>query len=218
MTFLEMSRSGIWYTKNISIFDSEIHAPKLFRRCENVKLVNCHLYNAIETLWTTKGVELINCSFKGDYLCMNSENIKVEGMTLDGNYAFDGAKNIEINNSTLYSKDSFWNTENVVVRNSKIIGEYLGWNSKNLTFINCELSSHQGFCYINGLTLINCKVTDTDLCFELCENVNADIITHVDSIKNPLSGVIKVKSVGELIIDEKYVDRNKIKVLINNGK
>ena len=214
-TFLEMSRSGIWYTKNISIFDSEIYAPKLFRRCEGVKLVNCHLYNALETFWGTKDIELVNIKAKGDYLCMNTSNVKVEALELDGNYAFDGARDIEINNSTLLSKDSFWNTENVVVRNSKIIGEYLGWNSKNLTFINCDISSHQGFCYIKGLKLINCRIFDTDLCFEFCEDVDVEVTTYVDSIKNPLSGRIKVKDVGVLILDEKYVDRSKIKVYID---
>ena len=214
-TFQEMSRSGIWYTKNISITDSEIHAPKLFRRCQGVKLIHCNMDNALETFWGTDDIELVNIYAKGDYFCLNTSNVKVDGLKLDGNYAFDGAKNIEISNSTLMSKDSFWNTENVVVRNSKIVGEYLGWNSKNLTFINCEISSHQGFCYIKGLKLINCKIYDTDLCFEFCEDLNVEVTTYVDSIKNPLSGVIKVKDVGMLILDEKYVDRSKIKVYID---
>ena len=214
-TFQEMSRSGIWYTNNISITDSEIHAPKLFRRCKSVKLIHCNMDNALETFWGTDDIELINITAKGDYFCLNTSNVKVDGLKLDGNYAFDGGRNIEINNSTLMSKDSFWNTENVVVRNSKIVGEYLGWNSKNLTFINCEISSHQGFCYIKELKLINCKIYDTDLCFEFCEDLNVEVTTYVDSIKNPLSGVIKVKDVGTLILDEKYVDRSKIKVYVD---
>ena len=214
-TFLEMSRSGIWYTQNIEIVDSVIHAPKLFRRCKKVKLINCQMDNALETFWGTEDIDLVNIYAKGDYFCLNTSNVKVDHLTLDGNYAFDGAKNIEISNSTLMSKDSFWNTENVVVRNSKIVGEYLGWNSKNLTFINCEISSHQGFCYIKGLKLINCRIYDTDLCFEFCEDLDVEVTTYVDSIKNPLSGVIKVKDVGTLILDEKYVDRSKIKVYVD---
>ena len=214
-TFLEMSRSGIWYTSNISIIDSEIHAPKLFRRCEKVTLINCQLDHALETLWGSKDINLINIKAKGDYFALNAENIKVSEFYLDGNYAFDGAKNIEINNATMNSKDSFWNTENVVVRNSKIVGEYLGWNSRNLTFINCDISSHQGFCYIKGLKLINCRIYHTDLCFEFCEDLDVEVTTYVDSIKNPISGKIKVKDVGTLILDEKYVDRNKIKVYVD---
>ena len=210
VTFLEMSRSGIWYTNNITIRNSDIYAPKLFRRCDGVKIINSTFYKAQETFWGCKNIELENVKAKGDYFCFNCENIKVNNFFLDGNYAFDGAKNIEINKAVLNSKDSFWNTENVVIRDSKIVGEYLGWNSRNLTFINCEISSHQGFCYIDGLKLINCKITDTDLCFELCKNIDATIVGgHVDSIKNPISGRITVNSVGEIILDKRYVDPNK---------
>lgn len=42
---------------------------------------------------------------------------------------------------------------------------------------------------------------DTDLCFEKSE-VEACIMTSVDSIKNPLSGKIYVPSVGEIIRDD----------------
>ena len=41
---------------------------------------------------------------------------------------------------------------------------------------------------------------DTDLCFERSE-VEAEIITPVLSIKNPLSGNIKVPAVNEIIRD-----------------
>ena len=37
-TFEIMSRSGIWYTKNISIKNSALQAPKLFRRASHIRL------------------------------------------------------------------------------------------------------------------------------------------------------------------------------------
>ena len=42
---------------------------------------------------------------------------------------------------------------------------------------------------------------DADLSFEMSD-VYAEITTKVDSIKNPLSGTIKTKGVGEIIIDD----------------
>lgn len=50
-TLLETARSGIWYTKNISIIDSIIEAPKTFRRAQNIYLENVDLPIAQETLW-----------------------------------------------------------------------------------------------------------------------------------------------------------------------
>ena len=208
----ETARSGIWYTKNITMNNCQIDSPKTFRRAENIELNSCDIPHAQETFWSCKKIKLNQVTAKGDYFGMNSVDIDITGLTLDGNYCFDGAKNIVIRNSTLFSKDSFWNSENVTVINSKIVGEYLAWNSKNLTFINCTIESHQGLCYIEGLKLINCKLVNTDLCFEYCSNIDAQIVSHVDSIKNPYSGKIDVESVGELIMDEKFIDPKKTKI------
>lgn len=75
--------------------------------------------------------------------------------------------------------------------------------------INCTIESDQGLCYIDGLKMINCKLLRTDLAFEYCSNIDAEITTNVMSIKNPISGSIKVKSVDKLIFDDPEIDKNK---------
>lgn len=215
-TFEEGSRSGIWYTKNINIFNSLIASPKNFRYAEKVFIDQCKMPNALETFWNCKDIRIHNVEIKGDYLCFRSENIEVINMKLDGNYAFDSAKNVTIRDSVLNTKDAFWNAENVTVINSKIVGEYLAWNCKNLTFVNCEIESHQALCYIQGLKLIKCKLINSNLCFEYCSDVNADLTTSVDSIKNPYSGIIKAPEIKEIILDEKFVDPKKTRIIINN--
>ena len=209
------ARSGIWYTNQIEMNDCIIDAPKTFRRSSGITLNGCSLNHADETFWSCKDIKLNNVTANGDYFAMNCENIEVNNLKLDGNYFLDGSKNVVVKDSILNSKDAFWNTENVTVMNSKIIGEYLGWNSKNLTFINCEISSLQGLCYINGLKLVNCKLTDSTLCLEYCENIDAEIVDRVVSIKNPISGVIRVKGVDELIINEnsKAVNKDDVKII-----
>ena len=210
------ARSGIWYTNHITMTNCLIDAPKTFRRGSFITLNNCKLNNAAETFWSCKNITLNNVYAKGDYFMMNIDTAEISNLTLDGNYFLDGAKNVVVKDSILNSKDSFWNTENVTAINCKIIGEYLGWNSKNLTFINCEISSLQGLCYIKGLKLVNCKLTDTSLSFEYCEDIDAEVIDEVVSIKNPTSGVIKVKGVKELIVDENSRDLdNKVKIIYN---
>lgn len=212
-TLLETARSGIWYTKNIHIENSVIDAPKTFRRSSNISLVDVTISKAEETLWNCNDIVLKNVIANGNYFAMNSQDIKVNNLQLTGNYGFDGAKNIEVRNSTLLSKDAFWNCENVVVYDSLIIGEYLGWNSKNITFINCTIESLQGLCYMQNVKMVNCKLMNTTLAFEY-STVDADITTHIDSVKNPYSGVIKAKSIGTMYMDENDIDPKDTKIMI----
>ena len=209
--FLETARSGIWYTNNINIKDSVIEAPKTFRRGKGITLENVNMPLAQETLWNCKDIKLINVSARGDYFGMNSENINVKDFELTGNYAFDGGRNIEIHNGKLLSKDAFWNCENITVYDSKIIGEYLGWNSKNLTFVNCTIDSLQGLCYIENLKMVNCKLLNTTLAFEY-STVDAEIMSNIDSIKNPISGTIKAKGIDEIILEEPNIDFKKVHI------
>jgi hypothetical protein len=212
-SFLETARSGLWYSENIYIKDSIIEAPKQFRRSKNITLENTNITLAEETLWSCENIKLTDVFVRGDYFGMNSKNIEVKNFTISGNYIFDGGSNITIDNAKLNSKDALWNCENVVVSNSTIIGEYLGWNSKNLTFINCTIESNQGLCYIEGLKLINCKLINTNLCFELCKDIDAEITSKIDSVKNPINGIISAESIGEIILDDEMIDKTKTKII-----
>ena len=207
------ARSGIWYTDNILIKDSLIEAPKQFRKANNITIESTDITNAEETMWNCSDIKLTNVYVKGDYFGMNSNNIEVNNFKIDGNYIFDGGSNIKIDNAYLNSKDALWNCENVIVSNSTIIGEYLAWNSKNITFINCTIESNQGLCYIDGLKMINCKLINTDLCFELCKDIDAKIISDIVSVKNPINGIIEAKSIGEIILDDEMIDKTKTKII-----
>ena len=210
---LDTARSGIWYTEDIYIKDSTIEAPKTFRKSKNITIENTTIPNADETMWSCENITLNGVFVKGDYFGMNSKNVTVKNFKIAGNYIFDGGKNITIENAILDSKDALWNCENVTVSNSTIIGEYLGWNSKNLTFINCTIESTQGLCYIDGLKMIDCKLMNTNLCFELCKDIDAKIISNIDSVKNPINGIIEAKSIGEIILDDNMIDKTKTKII-----
>ncbi|MGX8850082.1 DUF3737 family protein [Amedibacillus sp. YH-ame10] len=210
-TLLETARSGIWYTDHIEMINCTLDSPKTFRRSSDIVLTNVHMANAQETLWNCNDIELRNVHAQGDYFGMNSSDIYVDHLNLTGNYSFDGGKNIEVHNSVLLSKDAFWNCENVVVYDSTIIGEYLGWNSKNITFINCTIESLQGLCYIENLKMVNCKLMNTSLAFEYC-TLDVSITSHIDSIKNPISGSIQASSIGEVILEEDKIDPSLTKI------
>ncbi|BDR58494.1 DUF3737 family protein [Xylocopilactobacillus apicola] len=217
--FETMARSGIWYTNHISINNSTIQAPKLFRRCQDVTLNEVYFADALETLWNCSEINLKNVQAKGDYFGMNSQDIKLDNLQLVGNYAFDGAKNITANNCTFFSKDAFWNCQNVTLTNCTINGEYLGWNTENLTLINCTVESNQGLCYVKHLTMKNCILLQTDLAFEYSSEIEAEIDSNIVSVKNPISGVIKAHKIGEIIQDDPKLDLTQVKILqtgVNN--
>lgn len=212
-TLLETARSGIWYTHHIDIQDSMIEAVKTFRRSSHISLQNVDMPIADETLWNCSDVHLQDVRAKGDYFGMNIHNAVIDNLHLSGNYCFDGGKNIEIHHSTLLSKDAFWNCENVTVYDSTIIGEYLGWNSQNITFVNCTIESLQGLCYIQNLKLVHCQLLNTTLAFEFCENIDAQVVSHIDSIMNPISGKIIADSIGDVIIDYSQVNPQNTQII-----
>lgn len=195
------------------IEDCIIDAPKNFRRTKDITWKNVKYNDADEVFWGAKGIKINDSYAKGDYFAMNASDIEIDNFILDGNYPFDGCSNVIIKNSKLNSKDSFWNCNNVIVENTEIEGEYIGWNSKNLTFRNCRIKSHQAFCYIDGLTLENCIIEEGDLVFELCSNVNISLANAPMSIKNPISGRIKLKGRCEIILDEKIIDPSQTSII-----
>ncbi|MCH5350818.1 MAG: DUF3737 family protein [Clostridiales bacterium] len=217
-TLTETARAGIWYTDNIAIKNTVIHAPKSFRRASNITLENVDMTNAAETLWNCQNVKLHGVKARGgDYLAMNCKDMEIDGLDLVGNYAFDGAKNITIRSSTLMTKDAFWNSENITVYDSFISGEYLGWNAKNLTLINCTIESLQGLCYIDNLVMKKCKLVNTTLAFEY-STVDADIDGKIDSVLNPSGGRITADEIGELILQKDKIDPTKTVVTCRKNK
>ena len=215
-TFSPTSRAGVWYTKDITFTHCAFQGSKFFRKCENITLKDAEFTDAEETLWWNKGVKISDASVvNAPYFCQGSKNVEIDHLDLQGNYAFDGCKDVVIRDSVLRTKDAFWNCKRVRVENSYIEGEYFGWNSEDVTLIHCEIRSHQGFCYMKNVKLVDCRIVDTDLAFEYCENIDAEVVTEIDSIKNPISGRIVCKGVKEIIRDDDSLDHEKTEIIIH---
>lgn len=209
--WFEMARAGVWYTSHMLVEHAMIEAPKNFRRCKDLTLIDVNFFQAEETLWSCEQVTLENVTAKGNYFAMNSKNMKIENLRLDGDYSFDGCQNVELHNSTLLSKDAFWNSENITVYDSFISGEYLGWNAKNLTLINCTIESLQGLCYIENLVMKNCKLINTTLAFEY-STINVSVNGTIDSVLNPTSGILRADCIKTLILQEDKVNTKLLKI------
>lgn len=212
VTMKDTCRASLWYSTDIVINDSHLNGIKAVRECQNINFKDSYIiFN--EFGWKCKNIDGKNTTINGEYLFLESENINLDNVVIKGKYNFQYVKNVTIDNSVIESKDFFWHGENVTIKNSVINGEYLAWYSKNLTLINCRISGTQPFCYCQNLTMINCVMEDTDLSFEY-SILNVEVNSHIDSIKNPISGIIKAKSIGEIILteDSKYECKAKIEV------
>jgi len=193
-------RAALWYSKGIRISDSKLHGIKALRECSDVTIENCSIISP-EFGWSVHGLNMKNSSAESEYFMMRSDKLTFDNVSLKGKYSFQYIEDSTFTNCDFDTKDSFWHAKNVYVKDCVIKGEYLAWYCENVTFENCRITGTQPLCYCKGLKLINCVMEDADLSFEKSD-VEADIVSSVISIKNPKSGIIRVKEVGEIIMDD----------------
>ena len=210
----EKCRAALWYTEDVQIVNTKLHGIKALRECKDVRIEGCDIISA-EFGWMSRNVTLSDSRAEGEYFMFRGETLDFVNFDFKGKYSFQYIKNATFENCRLDTKDAFWHAENVTVKNSLVKGEYLAWYSKNLTLENCKIIGTQPFCYCEGLKLINCEMEACDLSFEK-SYVEAEVTTHIDSIKNPLNGYIEAPSVGEIIMDD---DNSKcdIRILENSA-
>ncbi len=208
----EEARAGIWYTEEIKLTDSLCAAPKTFRKCNGIFLKNVSFPHAEETLWENQDIEIRQVTACGDYFAKGCRNLEINGFTLTGNYSFDTVRNAEIRNAKILGRDAFWNCENITVYDSYLSGKYIGWNSKNLTFINCVIESEQGFCYTDNLVMQNCRLVNTTLAFEY-STVDLDILSDIESVKNPSGGIIRADKINTLILEQHRIDPSATEII-----
>lgn len=200
--FTEGARAALWYSSNLTMRDTRIEAPKMFREMDGIELERVTIPDAAETLWHCENIKLCDVEVAhADYIFMHCRDIDIDHYKQQGNYSFQYCRDVTIRNAEIDSKDAFWNTENVTVIDSRLTGEYLGWHSRRLHLVRCHISGTQPLCYCRDLVLEDCTFdTDADLAFE-DSDVRAVILSPVTSIKNPISGRIEAPTVGEVIID-----------------
>ena len=205
----ELCRAALWYTDDTEIVDSKLHGIKALRECNRVTIRNCDIISP-EFGWRSHGITLKDSTATGEYFCFEATDLTLNNLTFKGKYSFQYVENAVIENCVLDTKDAFWHAKNVTVRNSVVKGEYLAWYSEGLTLDHCKIIGTQPLCYCKDLKLIDCEMVDTDLSFERSE-VEATVTSHVVSVKNPLSGTVRLPSVGEIIFD---IDEAKGQVIV----
>jgi hypothetical protein len=195
----ELCRAALWYSSGIEITDTKMHGIKALRECKDVKIAHCDIVSP-EFGWSVNGVFMNDTTAQSEYFMMRSSKLEFNKVRLTGKYSFQYVEDSVFTGCEFDTKDAFWHAKNVTVRDSYVKGEYLAWYCENVTFENCTIIGTQPLCYCKGLRLINCRMEGCDLSFEKSE-VDADVTTVIDSIKNPKSGKIVCAGVSEVIMD-----------------
>ena len=196
----DLCRAALWYSEEIRISGTKMHGVKALRECADVTISDCDIISP-EFGWSVRGIRMTDTRVESEYFMMRSDHLHFQGVTFKGKYSFQYIRDAVFEDCEFDTKDAFWHAENVLVKNCIVRGEYLAWYSGNVTFENCTIIGTQPLCYCRGLKLKDCRMTGTDLAFEKSE-VDATVLTPVDSIRNPRSGRISVVSAGEVIMDD----------------
>ena len=200
--FEQGSRSAIWYSRDMTMTDTVINAPKLFREMEHLTLENVTINDADETFWNITGLRATNLKLRnGTYPFMYCREVYVDGLDCDAKYVFQYCRDVEIHNARIVTKDSLWECENVTIYDSVLDGEYLAWHSKNVHLVRCHIAGEQPLCYAEGLVLEDCTFDEaSDRAFE-DSDVVADIRGSITEVKNPRSGHIVADRIGRITYD-----------------
>lgn len=139
-------------------------------------------------------------------------NIKIDNVIIKGKAVFNGTRSIEICNSKIVSQDALWHSQDIVIYDSLLKGDRMGWYAKRLTLINCVISGDRPLCFGKEIKLVNCKMLKSRGAFENSE-IDAQITSRVDSIKNPRKGRIQVRNVQKVILDKQEQQDVEIKII-----
>ena len=208
----ELCRAALWYDEDITISNCSMNGIKALRECRNINLLGSSIVSP-EFLWRCSDIVVEHSKLESEYPFFECSDVSIEDLNMKGKYSFQYVENMTINNSVLDTKDAFWHSKNVTVMDSVVKGEYLGWYSENLRFVRCHIVGTQPLCYCKNLILEDCTMEATDLCFERSE-VNASVRGRIESVKNPVAGQIKADEIGEIIMEEEYVDSTKTQIII----
>ena len=195
----ENCRAALWYSNDIEIVGARLHGIKAVRECKNVFISEADVISP-EFGWFSSDIKVRDSKFVSEYFMLRAKNLDFDGVDFKGKYSFQYIENSVFENCNFDTKDAFWHGKNITVRNSTVKGEYLAWYSENITFEGCTIIGTQPLCYCKNLRLINCKMIDCDLSFEK-SSVEAEIVGHIDGVKNPESGRIVADSIGEIICE-----------------
>ena len=199
-TLAQDSNESIWNCKNINIINSDILGEKICRNCSNLSVKDSNI-KSDEFCWKSDKIKLENNKIEAKSILLDSSNINIESSNINGDNSIQYANNIIIYNSNIKGDSFLWYSKNIYCKNCKLVGDRLGWYCENAIFEDCFIDSTHPLCYCKNLRLINCKMNNSSFAFEYSE-IEGDIHSHIDFLRNILKGKIVIDSYGDYFIDD----------------
>ncbi|ADT89677.1 DUF3737 family protein [Vibrio furnissii] len=129
---------------------------------------------------------------------------KISDRFYEGERPLYAASNTFLHKVRFYPGESAMkHTHHMTAMQCEFMGKYPFWHSNHVLLEQSLFTvyARAAIWYTDHLTMKNCVVEETDLCFEYA-TLHAEIVSDIMSVKNPLSGYIKARSIGDIIIDE----------------
>ncbi len=166
-------------------------------RCEKITLRDSEA--AVDDFCrAAHGVTVVESSIKGDGAFCDCRNVFAHRMELCGKNAFKNCKNVELESCKIDSVDAFFGCENVTVKNSVIVCERLCASCKNVKLVNCTVVGEKPLCNCKNARALDCVFQSAAGAF--CgSDIRATLRAPIDSIVDPLRGVIVAPAVGEIV-------------------
>ena len=101
-------RSALWYSDHLTMRDTVIDAPKMFREMNDIEIWNVEMNDADEVFWRCDRIRVRDLKLHGGtYPFMFSSDIYVDGLESDSKYVFQYVRNVEIHHSEDDDKGRF---------------------------------------------------------------------------------------------------------------
>ena len=196
-------RSALWYSDHLTMKDTVIDAPKMFREMSHLKLENVVINDADEVFWRCDNLRIRNLKLHdGTYPFMFSHDIEIDGLDSDSKYVFQYVRNAVIRKRAHHHKRrAMGNAQchRVRLRAQRRVSR-LAFAQSAPGQLPHNRRTAALLCPRPCARKLHLR-PDCDRAFEY-STLEADIHGNIINIKNPISGHIVADEIGSVTIDE----------------
>lgn len=201
----------LWHCESVLLRYAEFYANKSIRHSSTIRCQNITVDHANEFSWKNDHITINDSVIIGDTPIYECSNVKLSNTKITGDTALNYVNTADIRRCQIDSNNSLWYSEDVTISGSKLNGDYIGWYSKNLTIKDSVINSTHSFYSCENLKIENCIFKTSDSLFE-DSTITVHVISPLESIINPKSGIITAKSIGKAILNSEVKDNVEINV------
>lgn len=227
--------SAFKFSKNIEVENSYFSLRYPFWNCENVEVYQSNFLSTCRgPFWYSKDIVIKDCSFYGDKVLRECENINFSNGSLLGDeslikckkinlmniniesiYAFLHCEDIVATNLLLKGKYSFQYSKNIDLTRGKLMTKDPFWHSENIIVKDMEIVGEYVAWYTKNITFVRCKISSKqpfcyseNIKFIDCELIDCDYLGEESDLKGNIITknciIYNPKDISSLSIEGNY--------------